>query len=44
MGLWEEHLVSPSFKGLDVMDGSPFSSYGGSSGALYCPPDVVPNR
>ncbi|ADX82178.1 hypothetical protein GO599_02505 [Sulfolobus islandicus] len=39
MGLWEEHLVSPPFKGLDVMDESPLFEWEWISDPLDCPPD-----
>ncbi len=40
MGLWEEHLVSLPFKGLDVMDESPLLfRWEWISDPLDCPPD-----
>ncbi|WP_237702641.1 DUF973 family protein [Saccharolobus islandicus] len=40
MGLWEEHLVSLPFKGLDVMDESPLLfRWEWISDPLVCPPD-----
>ncbi|WP_016731164.1 hypothetical protein [Saccharolobus islandicus] len=39
MELWEEHLVSLPFKGLDVMDESPLFEWEWISDPLDCPPD-----
>nr|WP_229569637.1 hypothetical protein [Saccharolobus caldissimus] len=39
MELWEEQLVSPSFKGLELGDESSLFSSGGLSGYPDCPPN-----